>query len=119
MGFSEFLNSRRAPAKALAAELRKHFAYVSILGADVKAKAVQVTRNTSTISPGRDTECGFVVKMSNGSVFYEYSLDDITGDIPALAETIVDAFQLNASLLGNTIGAVRLSDEPMVKSFAR
>ena len=119
MGFSEFLNSRRAPAKALAAELRKHFAYVSILGADVKAKAVQVTRNTSTISPGRDTECGFVVKMSNGSVFYEYSLDDISGDISALAETIVEAFQLNASLLGNTIGAVRLSDEPMAKSFAR
>ena len=119
MGFSEFLNSRRAPAKALAAELGKHFAYVSILGADVKSKAVQVTRNTSTITPGRDTECGFVVKMRNGSVFYEYSLDDISGDIPALAEKIAKAYELNAALLENTIGVSELSDEPMVKSFAR
>ena len=119
MGFSEFLNSRRAPAKALTAELGKHFAYVSILGADVKSKAVQVTRNTSTITPGRDTECGFVVKMRNGSVFYEYSLDDISGDIPALAEKIAKAYELNAALLENTIGAAKLSDEPMVKSFAR
>ena len=119
MGFSEFLNSRRAPAKALTAELGKHFTYVSILGADVKSKAVQVTRNTSTITPGRDTECGFVVKMRNGSVFYEYSLDDISGDIPALAEKIAKAYELNAALLENTIGAAKLSDEPMVKSFAR
>lgn len=119
MGFSEFLNSRRAAAKALAAELGKHFTYVSILGADVKSKAVQVTRNTSTITPGRDTECGFVVKMRNGSVFYEYSLDDISGDIPALAEKIAKAYELNAALLENTIGAAELSDEPMVKSFAR
>lgn len=119
MGFSEFLNSRRAPAKALAAELGKHFAYVSILGADVRAKAVQVTRNTSTITPGRDTECGFVVKMRNGSVFYEYSLDDISGDIPALADKIAKGYALNADLLENTIGAAELSDEPMVKSFAR
>lgn len=119
MGFSEFLNSRRAPAKALAAELGKHFTYVSILGADMKSKAVQVTRNTSTITPGRDTECGFVVKMRNGSVFYEYSLDDISGDIPALAEKIAKAYALNAALLENTIGAAKLSDEPMVKSFAR
>ena len=119
MGFSEFLDSRRAPAKALAAELGKQFAYVSILGADVKSKAVQVTRNTSTISPGRDTECGFVVKIGDGSVFYEYSLDDISGDIPALAEKIAKAYELNAALLENTIGVSELSDEPMVKSFAR
>ena len=113
MGFSEFLESRRAPAKALAAELGKQFAYVSILGADVKSKAVQVTRNTSTISPGRDTECGFVVKIGGGSVFYEYSLDDISGDIPALAEKIAKAYELNAALLENTIGASELRDEPM------
>ena len=119
MGFSEFLNSRRAPARELVAQLRSRFDYVSILGADVKAKAVQVMRNTANISTGRDTECGFVVKMVSGSVFYEYSLDDITGDIPALAEKIAQAFQLSAALQGNTIDPVGLSDEPMVKSFAR
>lgn len=119
MGFSEFLNSRRAPAKELVAQLRGRFDYVSVLGADVKAKAVQVTRNTANISTGRDTECGFVVKMVSGSIFYEYSLDDITGDIPALAEKIAQGFRLSAALEGNTIDPVHLSDEPMVQSFAR
>lgn len=119
MGFSEFLDSRRAPAKELVAQLRNRFDYVSVLGSDVKAKTVQVLRNTANISTGRDTECGFVVKMSRGNIFYEYSLDDITGDIPALAEKIAQGFQLSAALQGNTIDGVCLSDEPLVKSFAR
>ena len=119
MGFSEFLNSRRAPARELVAQLRGRFDYVSVLGADVKAKTVQVMRDTANISKGHDTECGFVVKMSNGSIFYEYSLDDITGDIPALAEKIAQAFQLSAALQDSTIESARLSDEPLVKSFAR
>lgn len=119
MGFSEFLDSRRSAAKELVTELKKRFDYVSILGADVKAKSIQVNRNTSNISAGRDTECGFVVKMSNGGVFFEYSLDDIAGDAKALADKISDAFSLNAVLKDNTIDAVRLSDEPLVRSFTR
>ena len=71
MAFSEFLNSRRDAAKQLVAALRKDFAYVSVLGADVKSKSIRVDRNTSAIRPGRDTECGFVVKMSNGGAFFE------------------------------------------------
>ena len=50
MGFSEFLNSRRATAKELVACLRKHYAYASVLGVDVKARSVRVDRNTSGIS---------------------------------------------------------------------
>ena len=119
MGFSKFLNSRRADAKALVAELKKHFTYVSVLGADIKAKTVHTDRNTSSISNGRDTECGFVVKVSDGKVFFEYSLDDISGEVPALAEKITAAFQLNESLQGNAIGSVELSDEPLVQSFGR
>lgn len=119
MSFSEFLNSRRGTARELVAELRRSFEYVSVLGADIQAKSIRVDRNTSNISAGRDTECGFVVKMSNGSVFFEYSLDDIGGDVKTLAEKITAAFRLNETLLGNTIGQVKLSDEPLVKSFAR
>ena len=119
MAFSEFLNSRRGAAKELVAQLRKEYAYVSVLGADIKAKSIRVDRNTSAIRPGRDTECGFVVKMSNGGAFFEYSLDDISGDIAALAAKIGAAFQLNEMLAEKVIDAVQLSDEPMVKSFER
>ena len=85
MSFSEFLNSRRTAAKALVTALRKEFSYVSVLGVDVKAKSIHADRRTTSIRPGGNTECGFVIKMSNGRVFYEYSLDDIAGDMSQLA----------------------------------
>ncbi len=119
MAFSEFLNSRRADAKLLVSELKKQLDYVSVLGADIKTRSVRVDKNTSSIGPGRDTECGFVVKMSNGKVFFEYSLDDISGDIAALAGKIIGAFRVNEALQDNVIGNVCLSDEPLVQSFSR
>ena len=119
MSFSAFLQSRRSAVKELVFELKKHYAYVSVLGADIQGKTVRVDKNTSSISANRDTECGFVVKMSRGSTFFEYSLDDIAGDIPALAEKITAAFTLNEKMLQNTIGEVNLSDEPLTQSFVR
>ncbi len=119
MSFSKFLDSRRSALKELVAQLRCHFEYVSVLGVDIKARSVRADKNTSSIGNGRDTECGFVVKMSSGSVFFEYSLDDIADDIPALSAKIVEAFRLNETLLGNTIAPFSLSDDPLVRSFER
>ncbi len=117
MGFSEFLNSRRNSIKSLVNELHKTYDFVSVLGSDIQAKSIRVDKNSSNIGPGLDTECGFVVKMSSGGVFFEYSLDDIQGDIPQLAEHIRAAFALNLS--GSTIQGVHLPDEPLVQSFCR
>ena len=119
MAFSKFLDSRRETVKELVKQLRQHFSYVSVLGADVKTKSIRADRNTSGISNGRDTECGFVIKMSRGSVFFEYAMDDITGDMAALAQKLSEAFELNESLQANTIAPVTLSDEPLVKDFER
>ena len=119
MAFSEFLHSRRCAAKELVAALQCSFEYVSILGADIKAKSIRVDKRSSGIGAGRDTECGFVIKLIGDGVFFEYSLDDICGDIPTLAQEITAAFQLNEVLHSNTIDPVHLSDEPMVQSFAR
>lgn len=119
MAFSDFLQKRRAAVKELVAALKKEFQYVSVLGEDVKSIGVQVNRNTSVIGVGGDTRCGFVVKMSNGGVFFEYSMDDICGDIEELARKIAHAFRLNETLRQNTIGAVHLPDEPLVRSFDR
>ena len=88
MSFSEFLNERRSAAAALVATLKQTYAYASVLGVDVKAKSIRADRNTTTISAGRDTECGFVVKLYDGKVFFEYSLDDLSGDTEALAAKI-------------------------------
>ncbi len=119
MSFSEFLESRREAVKQLVSKLRNSFCYVSVLGVDVDAKSIRVDRNTSNISSGRDTECGFVIKVSRGSVFFEYSLDDITGDIEALAKKITASFVLTEDMERNTIDQVILSDEPLVRSFER
>ena len=116
MAFSKFLDSKRPECKALVHELRKTFAYVSVLGVDVKTTGIRVDRNTSSIGPGADTECGFVVKMHNGSVFCEYSLDDIAGDIPALAAKIAASVAYDSS---NTIAGSTLPDEPLKQDFAR
>ena len=116
MAFSKFLDAKRRDCKALFAELRKDFAYVSVLGVDIKTTAIRVDRNTASIGPGFDTECGFVVKMHNGTVFFEYSLDDISGDIPTLARKIADAVACKS---GNTIAESTLPDEPLTQDFAR
>ena len=119
MSFSDFLNSRRTAAKALVTALQADFQYVSVLGVDIRAKTIRADKNTTGISAGRDTECGFVVKLSNHSVFYEYSLDDIDGEIDSLAAKIAGAFHLNEALAQNTIENIQLSDEPLVQSFER
>ena len=116
MAFSKYLDSKRHDCKALVAELKKYFAYVSVLGVDIKTTGIRVDRNTSNIGPGQDTECGFVVKMHNGNVFCEYSLDDIAGDIPALAAKIAASVSYDTS---NTIAGSALPDEPLVKDFVR
>ena len=119
MAFSEFLTSRRAQAKALVAALRKDYSYVSVLGVDVRAKTVLADRNRTQISAGRDTECGFVVKIANKDMFFEYSLDDIAGEVNTVAEKIRTAFRVEEALQKLTVGNIRLSDEPLVQSFRR
>ena len=119
MAFSEFLNGRRSDCKALVAALGKRFAYVSVLGSDVRSTAVRVNRSTSAISDGNLSECGFVITMHDGRSFYEYSLDDISGDKEALAEKIVAAVGVSDSLKDRQIKVNVVSDEAMVKSFAR
>ena len=119
MNFSEFLESRRADAKALVAALKEHFDYVSVLGSDVKARSVSANNRLTNIASGMDTECGFVVKVAGDGVFYEYSMDDIHGDLDAIVCEIRKAFRFSKVLNAKPIGVHDLSDEPLVQSFSR
>ena len=117
--FSAYLNSRREACRALVARLNESFKYVAILGTDVKSKSVRVNRNTSDISEGAGSECGFVVKMHNGKAFFEYSIDDIKGDVSALADKIVASLKIDESLTDAQISVKIPDDEPLTKSFFR
>ena len=119
MSFSEFLHSRRADAKALVAELMKTYDYASVLGADIEARSIMANNKLTNISSGMDTECGFVVKVAGDGVFYEYSLDDIHGDLDALVEEINRSFRFSKALNAKPIGVCDLQDEPLVRSFSR
>lgn len=119
MGFSDFLNSRRDRARELVRLLKTQFDYVSILGADNKSTAIRVDASTSSIGNGQDTECGFVVKLNNGGSFFEYSMDDISEDVAALAEEIKEAFSISRKLQSSKLDHIQLPDEPLVRSFVR
>ena len=118
MPFSAYLNGQRENCAALVEALGKHFQYVSILGTDVYATAIRADRRSSAVQDGAG-ECGFVVKMHDGKAFYEYSLDDISGDKEQLAEKIITAVKAGASLESRMISAAAVADEPMVKDFVR
>ena len=119
MKFSEFLNSKREDCKALVEVLGKHFKYVSILGSDIRSTAISVNKVSSNIGEGNLSECGFVIKMHNGEAFFEYSLDDISGDKEALAQKIISDLAIDSSIADNTVKVPCPIDEPMTESFSR
>lgn len=119
MAFSKFLNSRRNDAKELVKELSESFEYVSILGSDVRSSRISADRRSSGIGEGSLSECGFVVKMHDGRSFFEYSLDDISGDKKALSEKIVKAVVASEKLKGFMPELPIPADEPMIRSFSR
>ena len=118
MPFSVYLDSKRADCRALVEQLGKHFDYVSILGTDVASTSIRADRRMSAVQDGPG-ECGFVVKLHSGKAFYEYSLDDISGDKAALAQKILSAVQSGETLESRMISAAAVSDEPMRHDFAR
>ena len=119
MSFSEFLSSRLGAAGELVELLSRSFDYASILGADTKCLNIRADRHSCAITEGSDADSGFVVKLSRGGVFFEYSLDDISGDISALAETLAAAFPSEAFGDMAALSRVALPDEPLVKDFRR
>ena len=118
MPFSEFLNEKRGDLKKLVALLGKKFQYVSVLGTDVRASVYRADKKMSAAREGA-CECGFVVKLHDGRSFYEYSLDDISGDQEAIAETIAAAVREDPSLSGRRIQPNAIPDEEMKADFVR
>lgn len=118
MTFSRYLDSKRELCRALINELGKKFEYASILGTDVTETTCAIDRRSSSVRDG-EGECGFVVRLYNGQAFFEYSFDNLTDDIKALAETIIASAKCDASLADRMIAAGAVNDEPLKKDFVR
>lgn len=117
MAFSKFLDARRDDCKQLVDELKKHFRYVSVLGSDVSSLNIRVNKRLAFVGDGSDADCGFVVKMSSGKQFYEYSLDDVVGNKAELAARIIAATQIaeGTATVDSTMG----DSSPLKKDFVR
>ena len=118
MPFSVYLDGKRQDCRELVQALGKRFEYVSVLGTDVRATVIRADMKSSMVQDGRG-ECGFVVKMHDGHSFFEYSLDDVSGDKEALAEKIISAVEIDPTLAGRMIETAVLKDEPMKRDFVR
>ena len=118
MSFSAFLNDRRAAAEELVNALGKDFRYASILGTDVDAVSFQANAKTASAREG-ECERGFVVKLHDGTAVYEYSLDDLKGDIEEIAERIKRELRTGSALSNRMIRAEILRDEPLRKDYLR
>lgn len=120
MSFSKFLFENKQKCQELVEELTKTFKYVSILGADVKGVRISATKNTSFIGDNSfDKQQGFVVKMSNGNAFYEYSFDSFDQDIKELAKTILSKVEIADELKKLEVKTLDVDDTPLVKDFLR
>lgn len=115
--FSKFLSENKEKLKKLLLELKKEFKYVSILGNDTKGIRYAVNKMTTSISDLDDTERGFVVKMSNGGAFYEYSFDVVEDDIANFAKKIIDRVKLSKPI--NEIKSLEVDEEVLIKDFVR
>lgn len=118
MPFSAYLEGKRQDCRDLVAELAKTFRYVSILGTDNRETNYYADFQTSAVQEG-EGECGFVVKLHNGASFFEYSLDDISGDKKALAEKICREVEIAPALEGKMLRGTAVEDQPLVKDFLR
>lgn len=118
MAFSEFLDGRRNAAKELVKELGNSFSYVSVLGTDVRASLYTADFKSSNARDGAG-ECGFALRMWNGGAYFEYSLDDISGNIRDLAKKIVKEAVPSKTLTDKEIKPGEPLDEPLVQSFVR
>ena len=119
MSFSEFLSSRKCAAIELVEILGSSYDYVSILGADTKCLSVRADKNSCSISEGSDADSGFVIKLSRGGIFFEYSMDDLSGDMAELAKLIDSSFPAEAFEGMATLDRAALEDVPLEKDFCR
>lgn len=119
MSFSQFLSSRLPQAEKLVSLLGESFEYVSILGSDTKSLNIRADKKSCAITEGNDFDSGFVVKLSRGGIFFEYSLDDIAGDAAALSKSIADAFPKEEFEGMKKFRRALLCDEPLREDFRR
>ena len=100
MAYSSFLASKKDVCKKLVNKLLEKYEYVSLLGTHSTGKSVSVTSRVTSISDGMGGQCGFVLKIFNGSSYSEYSFSEIDeSNVDKLVEDVISKVTLSSNLL--------------------
>ncbi len=116
--FSAFLEENRAKLRAIVDALTGDFRYVSLLATDVKSRRFLANRMSASAADGQDCERGFVLKMSAGGAFFEYSFDELPDDPKAFAAQVAAEFA-RADLPAAEVETLPVPDEPLKRDFLR
>ncbi len=120
MALSKFLLDNKSNCQELVNILGKDYKYVSILGCDVKGVTIMANKSTSSIGDNNfDKQLGFVVKMSNGRGFYEYSFDSFPNDLLSFCNKIKEAIKVDESLSNIEVYSKDVEEEKLEKDFVR
>ena len=116
----EKLEELKPALKKLVTQLRKEYAYASVLATDSDERGWSVSRSGSAIATGgiEGTDCGFVVRVFDETGCGEYSFNEFSEErIPGICRTVRErlAAQTAALPAGVTPLPTRIpADEPAV-----
>lgn len=105
--FSKYLSKKRELIKQIINELSKSYAFVSVLGTDVQGKRYSVDRKSINTAPSSISECGFVCRVYNEGLYYEYSFNEleknnvntIINNITELVNSEITVSKTNCSII--------------------
>lgn len=116
--FSKYLKKKKPLVKKLIEKLNEKYPFASILATDVTGKGYSVDRQSVAIRPSRTSECGFVAKVYNDGVYYEYSFNQLDKkNLDFIVEEIEEI--VNAKITSEKVNAKMIEEEKISKSFIR
>ena len=118
MALSLFLKKRINKCKELVALLKDDFKYVSILGNDTKSNSLVVDRKQVSTREGFEKDAGFVIKISDGDIVFEYATFDLK-DLKQIKENILKEYKERLAFKDLFKKITIQDDEELTKDFVR
>ncbi len=116
--FSTYLSGLKDGLRALIADLRRDYDYVSVLASDSRGLSVRISQHSRSVaSETMTTERGIVVRVYRNGQYSEYALNDFDpADVAGTAAQIREALEAQQAVLADTqiYPTAMLPDEPAV-----
>ena len=116
--FSKYLKKKKPLLKELLDKLLEQYEYVSILATHVFGKTYSVNRSSTSVGDGRAAECGFVIKVYDKGMYFEYATNKINKkDIDKVIDEVNKLASHKTTNEQIQIGVIK--EEEITESFIR